>query len=398
MTSAELKKKIALAIKDKKRLTVGCGCSVVATIYATGVCKFSVRIKKDGTDAKIKLGNYPDMTLAEAWAKAEQIKKSGDTEQESQIKFSSYIDAFLDEKRRNGKNEKRANNLKSYLKHVSFLNDVAFSDIDSLEVEDKLRNSTLSQANLSLVVGALNQYLDWCVKRRYANFNPCLPLKDLKEFKRHPTTGFACVAPDKLKEAFFESLEEHPDPFLKCFYLTLALTGIRFDGVRHMRWDWIKDGKIYVPAKHTKTSKDYVCPVSDALSNVLKKLKALQNSLGITSQYLFTSTGARIACEDVFRRPLRLYVPKDEAGNVVHSLHGFRKVFKTWCQSRGIKTKRLMEFRELSERQLGHASDNRLEDVYGHYDYMEERLSLMNEYAEFIKTQLTPQFLALCEP
>ena len=399
MTQTELKKKIALAIKEKKRFQIGCGCSVVADILPSGFCKLSFRTKtQDGKRAKIKLGEFPKMSLVEAWAKADQIKK-GEANPDNNIVFGSYLDAFIEEKRLNGKNKKRSSNLRSYLKHVNFLNDMPFSKIDSLKVAEELRalrNSKLSQANLSLIVGALNQYLDWCVKHRYADFNPCLPLKDLKEFKRHPTTGYACVKPEELKDKFFIPLAK-VDPFIKCFYLALAFTGVRFDGVRHMRWDWIKSNKIYIPAKHTKTSKDFVCPVSEALSNVFKTLNKLQNNLGIDSPYLFSITGERIAGEDVFRRPLRQYLEKDKNGNVVHSLHGFRKVFKTWCQVQGAKTKQVSLFGVLSELQLSHASKNKLENVYGKYDYLDERAQLMNDYSEFIKSQLSENFLKICE-
>lgn len=392
MTKTELRAKIENARKGgiDKKTSYGCGNGVIADITPKGFCNFYTRCKIQGKRKRVKLGSFPDMSLAQAVAQAEKIQNGELALSVKKRLFKDYIEPFLESVRANGRNDKRYKNLKSNFKHLSFLNEMKLGAVTPDIIEKKLRSNDLTQANNAVILGALNQFYTWCISRNYVVFNPCESLKKTKEFQRKRNNGYACVMPDEIKKAFFDKLV-NVDQGLKCYFLVLALTAGRPGCVLNMRWDWIEENKINFPASVMKTNTPFICPISSTLKNVLSHLKEIQTEAGLKdSLYLFTRNGKAPCGVYVYQECIRSNIEHDtKTGAPVQSAHGLRKIFKTWCQQNG-------KSNDISEKQLAHINKNQLVEVYGKYDYFKERMELMEQYSDFIKSMLPAEFLCLC--
>jgi integrase len=80
----------------------------------------------------------------------------------------------------------------------------------------------------------------------------------------------------------------------------------------------------------------------------------------------------------------RVEAVSDVPGRVA-TAHGFRSSFRDWCSEKGYP-------RDLAERSLAHAVQNKVEAAYHRTDLLEQRRPMMQAWADFITTTRNEAF------
>jgi integrase len=159
--------------------------------------------------------------------------------------------------------------------------------------------------------------------------------------------------------------------------LYLILTGARSGEVRNMTWDEVdlKARLWTVPARRMKAKQIHRVPLSKHAVELLKR------QLGQHDSLVFPSVRARAPLSDMTLTALlrRVAAVGDVAGRTA-TAHGFRSSFRDWCSEQGYS-------RDLAERSLAHAVQNKVEAAYHRTDLLEQRRPLMEAWADFVMSR-----------
>jgi integrase len=158
----------------------------------------------------------------------------------------------------------------------------------------------------------------------------------------------------------------------KLCILLMLLTFVRKNEIVQARWDEFDlDNAVWtIPAARMKMRDPHVVPLSRQALAALDQLKPLS----FASDFLFPSLSS-------IYRPMNLATP-----NVVFermgyggrfSPHGIRATASTWLNNRGVRA-------DVIERQLAHVERNRVRAAYNRADYMSERITMMQMWADFV--------------
>lgn len=135
-----------------------------------------------------------------------------------------------------------------------------------------------------------------------------------------------------------------------------------------LKWAWIKDGIIEIPAEIMKMKKAHRVPIT-------KQLQAVLNSCLVTSDFVFPSPYSpekhvRIeSLEKVFYRNgfKGILVP-----------HGIRSIGRTWMAEHG-------EDHQVAEACLAHRIGGAVELAYNRSDLLERRRDAMQRWCDFVE-------------
>ncbi len=156
----------------------------------------------------------------------------------------------------------------------------------------------------------------------------------------------------------------------------LILTASRSGEVRGMKWSEVDlDANIWsIPAERMKAKMQHRVPLSN------RAAKILENQRGLHATLVFPSPRDQVELSDMVLTSFlrRVDAPSDSAGRVA-TAHGFRSSFRDWCSEQGFP-------RDLAERSLAHAVQNKVEAAYHRTDLMEQRRPLMSSWADFVSS------------
>lgn len=133
-------------------------------------------------------------------------------------------------------------------------------DVNSALIADYAKGLGKSTANRHLVV------IRAMLRRAWKN--KIIPELPNIEFAQLPSTKGAArwLSHEQLAE-FLKLLP----PWAQDLALMGAHTGLRASNIREMRWDWVKDNFLVVPAVFTKTQETYTVPISDVAREILER-------------------------------------------------------------------------------------------------------------------------------
>lgn len=376
---------------------INCGKGLYGLVPTNGDISFSVRVVTPQKDTRITIGRYPDMSLAEARKKAGQIKK------EQKIKkinaealnecptFREYFtnNWFPEKKAKYKVGSSRPSNIKTlYLRTIepSGLADAKLSDLSPALVCRNIKAVNQTPGNKHNAVSVMNMVLQKAVLEGVIPFNPIANLLSGSEspFPRPPAHGYKFVYPDELREKFFSPTVRTPVLY-RCFYLMITLTGFRFGECRFLMWSYCDFEKkiITIPSDAigaNKTQTDYYKPMTQQIFALLNKMKVLQNNGG---DYVFNSQYSnKPICEASLREPIKALTSREL------DFHGIRKVMRTWFSSKRIAV-------NIAELALQHDVRSSLEKVYDKYKYIEEMRWALQQWNDYVESQLPQEYLDL---
>ena len=379
ITVAELTSRVKALRAGRKAGQIGCGRGVVLAIKASGTAAYYLRTRQAGKGQLIRLGTYEELTLAGARGLAVGIRDGSPVVQDIttiaepwlQLKAGQVAPPTL-------------SHLRSQVAHLTAaLAGVAMADLMPLDVVAALRRRGLTEQRVKRVVHTLKAMLDWAVGAALIDGHRCGQIAMLTVAPK--SDGLAWVPASQLRAAFFEPLEGTRE-LQRCYYLMVALTGLRPGVARALEWGWVHADHIAVPADAMKMRRPFKVPVTSHVASLLDKLR---RSRVKGSPYLFSLTGKRAIDAHYINDPVASLCPD------MH-LHGLRKSLSTWLGEQVDDSGMPRWPHEIRELCLAHVVGSAVARIYDHGDYLAPRGQIMQAWGDYLTSEaLTAPWLEL---
>ncbi len=209
------------------------------------------------------------------------------------------------------------------------------------------------------------------------------PAADLRDALRPVQTRHhaAITDPVEVGKLMRAAVDYGGQPVTRIALLLSPLLLLRPGELRHMEWAWIDldAGMLTVPGsvmKRTKADKadgpPHVVPLARQAVALLTELRALTGK----GRYVFPALTSKQRCmsENTVRSALR----RMGYGNDDMTAHGFRAMARTML------AERLNVAPEVIEAQLAHAVPDTLGRAYNRTQYLEQRVSMMQAWADYL--------------
>jgi integrase len=217
----------------------------------------------------------------------------------------------------------------------------------------------------------LAQLWDWAIEQGHAAENPPRSIKPERAFGKKQVEHFAAL---ELREvpAFMERLKLEGDLQSVLALRLLALTWVRTNELRFMRWDEIDGNTWLIPAGKMKRRREHVVPLSTAALDLLKVLKPRAGS----SVYVFPADhrADRPISENAI---LALLARMGYKGRMTG--HGARTIASTWAHENGYLS-------DAVEFQLSHVPENKVKSAYNRATHLPLRRKMMEDFAAWLQS------------
>lgn len=254
------------------------------SLYVTpgGAKTFFVRKRINGRDERIKLGNFPDLSVEQARKKALDVKaKVADGQNPNLEKhkmraeitfgelFSDYLERYSKRHKRSWRYDERE--VKKYLSHWFQRKISTISQHEVRALHDKLHDHNgLYQANriLERTRGIFNKAIEWGWEGKN-------PAQGIKKFKEKSRDRF--IQPDELP-LLFRALHMEENRTAKDYVLISLMTGARKSNVLAMKWEEISWPRAEWRIPDTKNGEPVIIPLIEQAMELLETRKRLTNS------------------------------------------------------------------------------------------------------------------------
>jgi integrase len=304
-------------------------------------------VLKEPNRTKLRIGHYPDLSLADARKKA--LVAIGSPLQDRAIAptFPEARIQFL--KQGNWRASTRQEITRNLTKHFSWREPIdKISHRDVAEVIDRIGGK--SQA--AHAFKDLRAFFNWCVPR-YLKISPC---QGLKPPPQNPPR--ARVLTDDELRAVWKASVEYGYPFGDIVRL-LILTGQRRGEIAALRREWLHDNAIVFPPEITKNAREHVLPVGEMTLSILTPTKN-EGLLFPARRSEFPFNGFGASKEALNER----------CGVSQWTLHDLRRTFATNLAALGTPI-------HVTEKLLNHVSGSTggIVSIYQRHSYMDEMRS-----------------------
>ena len=354
---------------------------------------FQQRLRVDGKQIRVQIGEYPDVSLAEARDIAvenarlaregiDPRRKKDEKKNEKDVPptFAEAVELVIAERRETWKlGSSSERSWRGTIKRHALpkIGQMRVDEITEEDIIDMLK--PLWRSNKIRTAKYLRSYtniiMSWCRREKLRSDNPVTAL--VSEFapkgivKHYPFVPYYEVASalKKIRECGWAATTRLAQEFQ-------IFTACRHGSIRKARWseiDW--ENKIWTsPDEHMKADRTLRVPLSTGAMAVLEK--ALPFKKG-DSDLIFPSLSPQSAGGII--RGTALPNMCQDLG-LPGTPHGFRGTFGTWCAEMGVNS-------ELRKAALAHAPDE-VDDAYIHSDFLERRKPLMQAWSDYIEGKL----------
>ena len=259
---------------------------------------FTLHYRVGGKLKRVRLGRYPEMTLAEAreaWRLHRKALAEGkvlmvvapSSTQSAVVLVSAALAQYLDAWRRG----KRANTILAVERQTktAILPAWGDRDIGSITKHDVLtlldsitRRGAIVQARR--VFATLRTFFKWCRKRDLIAVNPMETL-DKKDLGNERSRDRVLTDSELAKLLAYVRGANTYDPFLAATHF-LMLSGNRTEEVGGLRWNEVKGDVIAFPAERMKNRLAFDLPLTSHLKAILDSVPRISGC-----PYVFTANG-----------------------------------------------------------------------------------------------------------
>ena len=234
--------------------------------------------KIKGKPKRIRIGGFPEVTIEQARAKANEFNAAIERGERPDEKvamakseptledlFKEYFEGHIKKRKKTASEiEKSFERNFSHWKHLQ-AGDIKFSDVESLHTHiAKTRGKYAANRALELLRAIYNRARKW---RLYKGDNPASGITEYKETPRE-----RILNPDECV-AFFTAINDEPEQDFKDFVLLLLLTGQRKSNVLSMSWDDIDmtAGLWTIPGELMKNDRSLSLKLTPDEMNILER-------------------------------------------------------------------------------------------------------------------------------
>ena len=348
-----------------------------------------------GARKTLALGVYPDLTLAEARAKAEAARKAvkdGDdpaltmtkrAKKQTQLReransFEAVAAEWFERTMRKRSESHRKRTWRQIERDfLPYIGHMPAAKVGLGEVLPCIRRIE-SRGSLETARRGgwmVSQILTECGNTA---FLPELRAKLPKLTKLDKGHFAACLEPVALGELLRAFDHYQGGPFVKSCLRLAPLLFVRPGELRAMRWADVDLKAAEWRFKITKTHTDLIVPLSRQAVEILSELRALVEPVNGCRGYVFWAGRCRdgsrcITGESLIRALRSLDIAKEES-----TVHGFRAVARTLLDE-------VLGFRpDYIEHQLGHAVRDANGRAYNRTSFLAERRRMMQAWADYL--------------
>jgi len=360
-------------------------------VTRNGVKTFALRTRVNGRLVRVTLGRYPELSLAEARAKAHEaiakaragIEIGGGRRSSEGFAFDAVVRNYIDQQCRRFMKERSCREAERVLS-VEFIANWRNRDVRKVTKQDVIavvneiftrpqldakkrtvRTERPSAANHAF--GHVRAFFNWCVGQGKIEISPCVGLRSPAPKKKRDRV----LADDELA-AIWRAAESLGYPYGGIVRL-LITTVQRRSEVAGLRWemlDWTE--RLWrVPGAENKSGREYVVPLSDFALSIIKGVPRIDQRLLFPAQ---RSDGKVFADWSKSKRRL------DELSGVMDwTIHDLRRTGSTNLAKLGVAP-------HVKERVLNHLTGELggVAGVYDIYSYLPEKRAALDLWAERI--------------
>ena len=360
-----------------RRHNDGDGLSLV--VRPNGSKAWQVRIVENGRKTDRGIGSYPEVKLAEARRKAQEIRADVSASRELQAPishvptFAQVAELYLKANAPTWRHHKTEADMRTRFENSAY---PAFGNtpVDCIRRSDVMglleTEWTAKPAASRKLKQALSRAFVYALARDWVTANP-VDAAVSQALPKTPATreNFRSLPYQQVADALRQVDGSTAGPSVKLCFRWLILTASRSGEARNARWQDIDlQGRTWtVPGDMMKSGREHRVPLSIQAVAVLKEAMALMDGSGL----VFPGLNGPLS-DMTLTKLLR--------GNGLAAkatVHGFRTTFKTWC----------METTDtpwaVGEAALAHTLGNSTEQAYARTDLFERRRDLMQAWADF---------------
>lgn len=366
----------SLKPKDHHYL-VGDGGGLNIKVYPNGRKQWILRKTSKGKATNTVLGDFPSMSLASARAKAKELAAKfvdgRKQKEDNPVLFGDLLDQWLSTK------DYRANSvamINSVLKPLKVFSQKQLKDITPLDARNAVSHY-IEQGQFAAARNTL-QYLAQIERHGLA-----LGLTDIARLQyvartlpKNTVNHRRFIEAEGLPE-IFKRLKENlkPNSVWHDVIKVMCLTLCRKNEVYALRYEWIDfDQKVItIPASQMKAKRPHRIPICTQLEKILKRRQSLGGA------FVFPSTSAKSGHVEKLPRY------KEKIISELTTLHGIRSTGRSWMAVNGY------DF-AASEYCLAHRVENATQSSYQHYDYLDQRRIIMQDWGDFVERCYSPYY------
>lgn len=354
--------------KDK-RYSVSLGNGLTVRVMPSGKISWVVRIPFANYVKDITIGHYPEMNKRQAIHKTRQVRKRYELMPPKGYTFRDAFSLWCSLKRGgivSYKGEKQR--IEKYL-----LKPLGSYQIDEITAPMVIKlmqplDKSEKRSTLKRCLMRVREIFNLAVCAGYISHNPMLGLSKL--FKAPKVTPRASVDWRNLS-LVLDKVASFPNQQKLIFLLSLT-TLLRPGEVVKLKWSWINEGKLTIPAEEMKKRREYRVPLSTVSLNLLEQIKT--TSKHKRSAFLFSGLKSnRHVCSQFLTNFLRSQ--HDFKDQLVP--HGIRSIGRTWMADQEISY-------EVAEACLSHVAGDTVSRAYQRSDYYETRKEVMQRWSDYI--------------
>jgi len=170
----------------------------------------------------------------------------------------------------------------------------------------------------------------------------------------------------------FKAITSYDEPVTRIGLKLAALTFVRTNELRFMRWSEIQDKTFWViPAERMKMKKPHVVPLSDEAMKLLKEIEVY------TGDYEFVFNSPKRPKHPVSENTL-LFALYRLGYRGLMTVHGFRALASTVLNEQSPFS------HDVIERQLAHKETDLVRAAYNRAEYLDERIKLMAWWSNWV--------------
>lgn len=349
-------------------------------VSPTGAKVWRMAYRLNGKPQTLVIGPYPALTLQQARQKRDEAKAMLRAGQDPNGARKAARHALTLEQAHDAYWSGRKDLSASYLENERRAFEMHVKpSLGSRAIRDISRSDVLETLNRLDARGKhdyvrkvrmwLAQLWDWAIEQGHATDNPPRSIKPERAFGKKPVEHFAAL---DLREvpAFMDRLALEGDLQSVLALRLLALTWVRTNELRFMRWDEIDGDTWIIPAGKMKRRREHVVPLSRQALALLETLKTRAGS----SPYVFPADhrADRPISENAV---LSLLYRMGYKGRLTG--HGWRSIGSTWANDSGYPP-------DVIERQLAHVPADKTRSAYNRAAYLDQRRAMLEAWAGWL--------------
>lgn len=365
-------------------------------VQPSGVKSWALRYRFSGKPAKLTLGRWPLIGIADARSAASEAieavqhgndpsvakKRTKAAQIEAQLSKRDKIKTLIEQySKRHLAGLKSGTVVKRELERhvVSQWGERDIQDIAKRDVIDLLDGIADSGrvVTANRVRAYLSKFLKWCVERDVITASPAAGVKPVaKETSRER------VLTDDEVRWFWQACEAEGQPWGPLGKV-LLLTGQRLSEVAGMTEAEIRGETWHLPAPRTKNGRAHDLPLSEAVQDILAGMERVESKAGLihTSKGKTPVSGFHKGRGHLAARMVE--IASEEAGKPVEiphwTFHDLRRTAATGMARLGIPVR-------VTKAVLNHASGTGggIVGVYQRHDYADEKRAALEAWARFV--------------